>query len=746
MSFRNYFATIILLVGLLPTLKAQTMGCGFDRLMQDSSYIKKMDKLNPRIAEIVTQREGLRVAATSSAPSTIYTLPVVFHVMHYAGTPLGTAENIPDVMVLQMLSQLNEQFRKTPGSMGDGDGVDTGIEFCLASIDTNGKPTTGIEHINASGIAGYDTYGVGNEASLGYYNNTNDLKALSTWDSSKYINIWIVANIDSGKGNEAGFAGVGLGIVALYNGNSQTITHEMGHTLSLFHTFQGGCGETDCSTQGDLVCDTPPTTSDATVGGNTCTPVTPYPCGVRPLIENYMDYTLFLCKNMFTQGQADRMVASILASYPTMYQSANLTATGCNSNVPPQAFFTVKDSITAVCTSDTISFMDLSTRKPTSWNWTFENGTPATSTGQNPKVVFNSSGKNVVTLVVSNSNNGKDSLSTYSDTIFVSAAANPVVAGATGAYGSQISLSASGTGTIYWYDSAGNFIQTGNQYTTPILTKTTTYYAQDVEQGPRMQAGMAYKNLGNTFHLDSTGYLAFSVYKSIILDSVSIVNMDASNPILIGLRDKYNNLLDTALIINAPLYTLATIPLNFHIRPDTGYILTLEPYNGLRGHLADNVIGAGDPTYPFLLPGFLNIYQAELVHSLYSDSNYTDDSYITGGNKYFPYFFSWVVREDICPSEKVPVVATIEQTTGVAASVSGNGFNVYPNPANTSATAVFNNENGQIELSDANGRTISSQPFAGGAATLNLEGVPTGIYFIHLTTQSGSYYSKLIKN
>ena len=50
----------------------------------------------------------------------------------------------------------------------------------------------------------------------------------------------------------------------------------------------------------------------------------------------------------------------------------------------------------------TITFEDLSQYDPTSWTWTFEGGTPATSDEENPTVVYETPGSYDVTLTVSN--------------------------------------------------------------------------------------------------------------------------------------------------------------------------------------------------------------------------------------------------------------------------------------------------------------------------------------------------------
>ncbi len=73
-------------------------------------------------------------------------------------------------------------------------------------------------------------------------------------------------------------------------------------------------------------------------------------------------------------------------------------------SMPVAAFEAEETNIPVGCPVD---FYDLSTGVPTSWEWTFEGGTPATSTDKNPEgIVYNNEGTFSVTLTVTNSEGG----------------------------------------------------------------------------------------------------------------------------------------------------------------------------------------------------------------------------------------------------------------------------------------------------------------------------------------------------
>ena len=82
--------------------------------------------------------------------------------------------------------------------------------------------------------------------------------------------------------------------LAPYN-QGRTGTHEVGHYLGLYHTFQNGCGGSNCYASGDRICDT-----NAESQPEYNCPNNSSSCGSTDPVRNYMNYSTDTCMNNFT--------------------------------------------------------------------------------------------------------------------------------------------------------------------------------------------------------------------------------------------------------------------------------------------------------------------------------------------------------------------------------------------------------------------------------------------------------------
>lgn len=354
----------------------------------------------------------------------IYTIPVVFHIIHNNGS-----ENISDAQIQDALNVLNRDYRKLNADTSDivsafqGDAADVEMRFVFATVAPNGACFSGITRT----VSALTNDGSDGEAQVAAVVSGNNVYQ-GIWPHNRYLNIYIANDIGGAAGytfnpNNGGTAQQQMyynGVFALHNytgsigtsnvNNSRTLTHEVGHWLNLSHVWgannnpgSAGCGGTD------NVNDTPATQGSTSCNytQNSCTTDNAY-WGFNQIdqVQNYMDYSY--CSVMFTQGQVDRMRAAIISSVGgrnNIWTTANLNLVGGGPGTSLCALdFNVNQP--TVCAGTTVTYTPSQTTGIATYSWSFPGGTPSTSTLASPTVTYPTVGTYNASLTVTATSNG----------------------------------------------------------------------------------------------------------------------------------------------------------------------------------------------------------------------------------------------------------------------------------------------------------------------------------------------------
>lgn len=413
----------------LSALFAQQEGwCGFreyeEILLREAPEIRLREALLEQARKLIghrrAQHENLRCITSQ------HVIPVVVHVIYSDASNM-----IPFERVWGQMLRVFEDFRRVPETSGYSDaGADSEIEFSLATKDPNGRPSTGVVYWR------FDAAPL-NWTSPDFCRETQDesMKRATAWDPSKYLNIWVVPRlcIDPSRGTNctecnrvAGYAyyptapaarfGTVIGANFFWGSGGgradRTLVHELGHNLWLAHTFENGCGTTDCQNSGDRVCDTPPTSQASgnfvVRRQNTCTNDSPdQPDNLR----NYMEYVPDADMTHFTEGQIDRAYTAISSNTlltPLVQPNLRLlTGTGPYGYV--KAYFTAWPPV--ACVGQPVRLYSYSMGMPHLYNWTLTGRRETyTATTQCPTFTITQADTYTVRLIVENLSGRRDTL------------------------------------------------------------------------------------------------------------------------------------------------------------------------------------------------------------------------------------------------------------------------------------------------------------------------------------------------
>ena len=277
-----------------------------------------------------------------------------------------------------------------------------------------------------------------------------------------------------------------------------------------------------------------------------------------------------------------------------------------------------------------------------------------------------------------------------------------------------------------WYDvpAGGSPIATGLNFTTPLLTESTTYYVSDLQEfvAGAYEVGKEEHTSFSEYNGDNfNGQIIFNVYEPILLKQVTVYT-DTPGERRVQLLDQSENVLQEVAIVIAE--GTSVVDLNMMIDPGFDYRLTTSTEfnqqqfgtNSPRLQRDDE-----DTSYPYLVNDVVELYTSQF------------------GDDFYYYFYDWQIEQLglSCESERVPVEIVIVSTDVLAE----RNYRVYPNPSPGSFEIEFPFElptDAAVEISTVNAQRIlaQSQQLRGSTLQVELGKVSPGVYLVSIVAHN----------
>jgi hypothetical protein len=301
--------------------------------------------------------------------------------------------------------------------------------------------------------------------------------------------------------------------------------------------------------------------------------------------------------------------------------------------------------------------------------------------------------------------------------------------------GGSATLTAVGD-SVLWYSTVGGApIATGNVFTTPTVTSTTTYYAANVTSytSPETHGAPTY-HTGTSLYSGTASINAkmyFDVLAPAMLVSVKVYT-DHPGTRMIQLYDNTDALVAQQLV-NVQTDT-AVVTLNFQIDPGTDYYLT-----------TDATYNVQIANWNSASPRFRRS-QGTTVTYPYNIANLVSITNSDQGSNVYYYFYDWVITEKPyhCTSALVPVEVYYYDNIGIQ-TVSASNVSLYPNPANDMVRVEAGNGfiGARIAICDVTGRVVFKKLIDDTTTVIETSDWTAGLYTVKISANGHENVAKL---
>ncbi|MCI0389934.1 MAG: M43 family zinc metalloprotease [Acidobacteria bacterium] len=290
-SLTAFLLATILALAIMPAPQSQ------DKTRQE----KKTEcgtEIPPEQLEVELARKNIPALTMGASTETPYYLPITAHIVHRSD---GTGGNTPEQVevVMQGMNQLWAQVGIQFFIYGEIDHINNDTHF---DVPNNRAAHQALKKVNV----------VGNTINV-YFTRLGPLCGVSSYTSDSV-------------------QGVLMDITSLGCSGPSAFAHEIGHYFNLHHTHETWLDSngiptkvecpngSNCSTAGDLLCDTPAdpglldpngltrVNGDCSYDNSAFTPTTCDTTQYTPLTNNLMSYSIHTCRNQFTGDQISKVL------------------------------------------------------------------------------------------------------------------------------------------------------------------------------------------------------------------------------------------------------------------------------------------------------------------------------------------------------------------------------------------------------------------------------------------------------
>ncbi len=289
----------------------------------------------------------------------------------------------------------------------------------------------------------------------------------------------------------------------------------------------------------------------------------------------------------------------------------------------------------------------------------------------------------------------------------------------------SVLLNANGS-NVRWYDAedATTPLFEGNEFNTPILNETTTYWMEDMLHYGGIEAeGGKVENTatGGVFQSNPSFYLLFDAHEDVYIRNVKVYS-------------NYNGT-RTIDVVNSEGVTVVSgsfevgegeqwIPLNFFVPQGEGYGLRCTNSNPRLWR--DKNLSVDHPyEFPYHVGDLVTITNTNIGG---------EDS-----DNYYYFFYDWKVETPSwdCVSNRVEIQAIADSQNSVDSQIEdAQGFRMFPNPADQQVTIRLNQlqpSMGVLRIMDAMGRILYQQTVDAATQSdvqLNVSDYAAGVYVL----------------